>query len=63
MISISLGLTNSMKGKTTGLTGLYDGDQSNDFTYRNGTGQIPITSAESLIFSWASDCEFSLFLI
>lgn len=62
MMTITLGFPNSMQGKTIGLTGPYDGDQSNDFTYLNGSTQISANSTESEIFEWASSCEYCTIL-
>ena len=57
MLTITLGMPASMKGNTIGLTGVYDDDITNDLTYLNGTGYIPINSSESEIFDWAQTCE------
>ena len=57
MLSIALGLQPELKGKTIGLMGIYDGDKSNDMTYRDGSAQIPIDSTESEVFAWASTCK------
>mgnify|MGYP001794767720 FL=1 len=56
-MSITPGFPNSLKGQTVGLTGIYDDDMSNDFTYLNGTTSISSNSTESEIFDWASTCE------
>jgi len=43
MLTLTLSLPASFKGSTVGLTGVFDGDQENDFTYLNGTGHISNT--------------------
>ena len=58
MLTITLGMPASMKGNTIGLTGVYDDDQDNDFTWPNATGYISVNSSESEIFDWASLCKF-----
>ena len=57
MLTLTLGLPPDAHGKTVGLTGVYDDDITNDLTYLNGTGYIPINSSESEIFDWAQTCE------
>lgn len=57
MLTITLGLPPSMKGNTIGLTGVYDDDQDNDFTWPNATGYISVNSTESEVFEWASLCK------
>jgi len=59
MLTLTLSLPASFKGSTVGLTGVFDGDQENDFTYLNGTGHISINSTEMEIFDWASTCKYS----
>lgn len=59
MLTITLGLPASLKGNTTGLTGVYDDIKSNDFTWPNGTGYISVNSSESDVFDWASLCKFN----
>ncbi|XP_067928014.1 mucin-like protein [Watersipora subatra] len=59
MITITLGLPSSAKGKTIGLTGLFDGDQSNDLTFPNGSAQIAVDFSESEVFDWASSFSIS----
>ena len=58
MMSITPSFPNSLKGQTVGLTGIFDGDTSNDFTYLNGTTSISSNSTESEIFDWASTCTY-----
>ena len=58
MMSITPSFPNSLKGQTVGLTGIFDGDTSNDFTYLNGTTSISSNSTESEIFDWASTCMY-----
>lgn len=57
MLTITLGLPATMKGKTIGLTGVFDDDQTNDLTWSNGTGYISVNSSEAEVFDWASLCE------
>jgi len=51
-------MPSKVMGSTIGLTGVFDGDQENDFTYLNGTGHISINSTEMEIFDWASTCKY-----
>lgn len=57
MLSISQSLPSSFKGRTAGLTGLFDGDPTNDLTWRNGSGYLSNDASEEEIFYWASTCE------
>ena len=58
MMSITQSFPNRLKGQTVGLTGIFDGDTSNDFSYLNGTTSISSNSTESEIFDWASTCTY-----
>lgn len=58
MLTLSTGLPTEAVGNTVGLTGVYDDDTENDFTYSNGTGHISANSTESEIFEWGQTCEW-----
>lgn len=58
MLTITLSLPPSAQGKTIGLTGLFDGDKSNDLYKLDGSGYIPANSTESEIFDWAQECKW-----
>ena len=51
-LSISATLPNYFKNKVAGLFGNFNGDASNDFTFRNGT-QLPSNSADRAFNAFA----------
>ena len=57
MLTITLSLPPSAQGKTIGLTGLFDGDKTNDLYKLDDSGYIPANSTESEIFDWAKECK------
>ena len=46
----------SLKGRTTGLLGTYDGDQTNDFVTPDGT-VLDGNMTESEIYDWGQLCK------
>lgn len=61
MMTITLAMPPQFKGKTIGLTGVFDDDQSNDFTSKDGSSQIAVDSTASQVFAWASECKMILY--
>jgi len=58
MLAITLGLSSSLIGETIGLTGVYDRNASNEFTFLNGTiSELTTNSSDKDIFDWASTCK------
>ena len=49
MLTITLSLPPSAQGKTIGLTGLFDGDKTNDLYKLDGSGYIPASSTVTIL--------------
>ena len=47
----------SLEGTTSGLLGNYNGDDSDEFAYRNGT-MISNSSSDSMIHQFGQSCKF-----
>lgn len=56
MLSVALSLPPRFLGDAVGLTGLYSGDQSDDFLYRDGETFLNMSASEREIYNWAMSC-------